>query len=177
MDDLLDDPSNPNADKPPPPFGTNFNPHHVPTPPDLSNNPNTVDPVQSWVAQHQARDEHGRFVKFEHLNDSYPTTHNEPDVYHAQSCQAVPSSQTIPNQQSQPSSVLPPIIEINQNTKPTDKEDPPLFGFFLTNPVTYLKKFLTKLLKRQMIGINGLRKMKKKKNCCSRKISINCKKM
>ena len=48
---------------------------------------------------------------------------------------------------------LPPIIEINQNTKPTDKKDPPLFGFFLTNPVTYLKAFLSKLLKRQMITL------------------------
>ncbi len=28
-----------------------------------------------------------------------------------------------------------------------------LFGFFLTNPVTYLKKFLSKLLKRQMITL------------------------
>ncbi len=156
----------------PPPFGSGFSPHsnpvdpnnpyqsqplqqpipQPPTPPvpNLPNTPNTPlssealakedenpDALKhehySEAAQNKPRDEHGHFI---HTND--PQT---------------PPTSPNPSAPSNPTSFLPPIIEINQNTKPTEKEDPPLFGFFLTNPVTYLKKFLTKLLKRQMITL------------------------
>ncbi len=56
-------------------------------------------------------------------------------------------------QNTNPSSILPPIIEVNQNTQPSSKKDPPLFGFFLINPVTYLKAFLSRLVKKQAITI------------------------
>lgn len=164
MDNLPSDPSNPNNNNPPPPFGSGFTPHTnpidpnnpyasqpqpnpVPPPPQTPplNTPNTPENPDalkhehySEAAQNKPRDEHGHFV---HTNAD-PQTPNQSE----QTPPTTPSPQTN-------HSVLPPLVEINQNTKPTDKEDPPLFGFFLTNPVTYLKKFLTKLLKRQMITL------------------------
>lgn len=153
MDNLPNDPKNPN-NNPPPPFGTQFNPHTNPvdpnnpyqsspqppqnTNPSLSNSPNTPnlpnynpDALKhehySEAAQHKPRDEHGHFIHTGHSDTiTTPTPPNIPN----------------PPQPSTPSSILPPIIEINQNTKPSDKKDPPLFGFFITNPVTYLKIFL-----------------------------------
>lgn len=163
------DPSNPNNgnnNNPPPPFGSGFTPHTNPInptnpyasqpqpnpvppppqtlPPNLPNIPENPDALKhehySEAAQNKPRDEHGHFV------------HTNPDPQTPiQSGQTPPTPQTAPNAPNP--SFLPPLIEINQNTKPTEKEDPPLFGFFLTNPVTYLKKFLTKLLKRQMITL------------------------
>lgn len=151
----------------PPPFGSNFNPHANPIDPNnpyssqpqtpVSETPNTPNPpdvptpaekgqaplnhpqhsVHSEVAEHRPRDAHGHFLPYEHPTNPNPT---------------LQQGQTPPNPPPSPG-WLPPIIEINQNTKPTDKKDPPLFGFFLTNPVTYLKAFLSKLLKRQMITL------------------------
>lgn len=143
MDNLPNNPPDQNNNSTPPPFGSNFNPHSSPVDP---NNPYAPTPqplqgpphesIHSEVAQHRPRDAHGHFLPYEHPN--LPQT--------------PPAPQTAPTPPN-PSSFLPPIIEINQNTKPSDKKDPPLFGFFLTNPVTYLKIFLNKLLKRQMITL------------------------
>lgn len=175
MDNLPKDPSNPNNgnnNNPPPPFGSGFTPHanpvdpnnpyqtqpqpnpvpppaqipslstpNPPNTPDVPENPDTLKHEHySKAAQNKPRDEHGHFI---HTNPDPQTTNQS-----GQTPPTTPTSQTAPNP-----SFLPPLIEINQNTKPTEKEDPPLFGFFLTNPVTYLKKFLSKLLKRQMITL------------------------
>ncbi len=147
MDNLPKDPpddNNPTL----PPFGANFDPHsnpvdpsnpyqqtQTPVPNPLNNNPEEAKHEHySEAAQNKPRDEHGHFLPSDHPNNP-------------------PNSPNTPNLPNNPSSILPPIIEINQNTKPTDKKDPPLFGFFLTNPVTYLKAFLSRLIKRQAITI------------------------
>ncbi len=150
------------------PYQTQPQPNPVPPPPQASplNTPNTSQTLSgvegpempdalkhehySEAAQNKPRDEHGHFIPSEHPINP-PTTPASPA-----SPQGEPAggpNPSLPNEASAKSGFLPPIIEINQNTKPTEKEDPPLFGFFLTNPVTYLKKFLTKLLKRQMITL------------------------
>lgn len=155
MDNLPKDP--PKDNKTPPSFGANFNPHSNPVDPnnpyqsspqppqnanpslpDSPNLPNhNSDEIKhehySEVAQHKPRDAHGHFIPSDH--PTYPQPYSNP-----------PHS-------SNPSSILPPIIEVNQNTEPSSKKDPPLFGFFLTNPVTYLKAFLNRLIKRQAITI------------------------
>ena len=172
MDNLLKDPSNQNSNNNPPPFGSGFNPHtnppdpnnpyqtqpqaspvpsspqtppsNIPIPlntPNIPDLPESTDALKhehySEAAQNKPRDEHGHFI------------HTNPDPQ-----TPIQSGQTPPTSPITPApSFLPPLVEINRNTKPTEKEDPPLFGFFLTNPVTYLKKFLTKLLKRQMITL------------------------
>lgn len=116
MDNLPKDPPSPQSPQ---------IPQTPPIPPD-----NIVDPVQSWIAQHEQRDATGKFVK---------------------------SSQTPPNPSSPsvalPKEGLPPIIEVNQNSEPTYKKDPPAFGFFITNPITYFKAFLNRLIKRQAITV------------------------
>ncbi len=159
MDNLPKDPLNEN--KNPPSFGSDFNPHSNPIDPNnpyqsspqppqnanpyLTNSPNLPNnnPEEikhehySEVAQHKLRDEHGHFMHTE--NSDTLITPTTPDI---------PNPSAPPN-----SSFLPPIIEVNQNTQPSSKKDPPLFGFFLTNPVTYLKAFLSRLIKRQAITI------------------------
>lgn len=152
MDNLSKDPPDSGNNNPnPPPFGSSFNPHTNPVDP---NNPyqqlqnpvsdpsiNNPDEIKhehySEVAQHKPRDEHGHFVPSERETASIS--------------QNPPNTPNLPNNPNP--SFLPPIIEINQNTKPSEKKDPPLFGFFLTNPVTYLKAFLSRLIKRQAITI------------------------
>lgn len=159
---LPNDPSNPNNNNnsTPPAFGSNFNPHTnpidpnnpysqttptAPTSPNIPNSPESPDPVKhehySEAAHHKIRDEHGRFI---HTSET-------------QTSPTAPTSQTtpIPSQPSNPSnpSFLPPLIEVNQNNEPSKKSDPPLFGFFITNPITYLKKFLNKLIKNQSVNI------------------------
>ncbi len=112
--------------------------------PDYPQYPVSENLVHSAVASHQKRDEHGRFIP-EHEEKVEQTT---PPPVPA----SPPGEPNTPN--PAPSGAgLPPIIEINQNTQPSSKKDPPLFGFFLTNPVTYLRAFLNKLLKRQMITL------------------------
>ena len=175
-------PNNGNNNNPPPPFGSGFAPHTnpidpnnpyqaqppqqpIPQPPTTPTPPNTPNIPElpenpdalkhehySEAAQNKPRDEHGHFKS---NSSQAPLIHTNPDpqipIQSGQTPPTAPTSQTTPNTPN--SSFLPPIIEINQNTKPTEKEDPPLFGFFLTNPVTYLKKFLSRLLKRQMITL------------------------
>lgn len=161
MDDNLpkDPPNSGNGNGTPPPFGSSFDPHtnpvdpnnpyqsqppQNPVPPNPPNLPNqeaedkVIDPHQSEVAKHQARGPDGKFVSSEHTINPHPKSSSEPA-----------SSLSAPSN----SSFLPPIIEVNQNTQPSSKKDPPLFGFFLTNPVTYLKIFLNKLIKRQAVTI------------------------
>lgn len=103
------------------------NPSIPPTPPN-----NTVDPVQSWVAQHEQRDASGKFVSSDHLTNG-------------QSSQTTPNS---PNTQN-----IPSPVSFTQNNKYSEKNDPPLVAVSVTNPVTYLKLFLKRLLKNEGIDI------------------------
>lgn len=150
MDNLPKDP--PNDNNPPPPFGTNFNPHTNPVDP---NNPYASQPPQnpvpedgikhanySEVAQHKLRDEHGRFIP-DHDNQ------NPPPISQI----TTPPSPSNPSPSSNPPTPLP--ITISENTKYSGKIDPPLFNIFVifTNPVTYLKNFLSRFLKNQDIDL------------------------
>lgn len=155
MDNLPKDPyaSQPQPNPvPPPPQTPSLN---IPNPPNTPDLPESTDSLKhehySEVAQNKPRDEHGHFIPSEHPINP-PTSSKILSEAEGQTAPNTPNP-SLPNESSAKSGFLPPIIEINQNTKPTEKEDPPLFGFFLTNPVTYLKKFLTKLLKRQMITL------------------------
>lgn len=108
------------------------NPSSSPNIPNLPNNgSNTVDPVQSWVAQHEQRDASGKFVKSDHLTTGQPHTPSAP-----------------PNQSN-----LPPLIQTNSGSSNRDaKSDyPPLFQ--IANPVTYLKIFWNKVMKNEGIKI------------------------
>lgn len=99
----------------------------IPNPPDN----NTVDPVQSWVAQHEQRDASGRFAPTEHLKN--------------------------PNQNPNPAPAyagLSSPIQVTQDNKYSEKNDPPLVDVKVTNPVTYLKKWLARLLKNEGIDIH-----------------------
>lgn len=147
MDNLPKDPPDSGNNNPtPPPFGSSFNPYSSQPPqtsvPEAPNTPNSPDvpehphSVHSEVAEHRPRDAHGHFLPYEHPTSPHPDS----------------SPQTPLNPPPSPS-WLPPIIEVNQNTEPSSKKDPPLFGFFLTNPVTYFKAFLNRLIKRQAITI------------------------
>ena len=95
--------------------------------------PTTVDPVQSWVAQHEQRDSSGRFVSTEHLKN--------PD-------QSSPNSPNTPNHSNFP---LP--VQVTQNNKYSEKADPPLVAVSVTNPITYLKLFIKRLLRNEGIII------------------------
>lgn len=140
MDDNL-----PNQNDPPPPFGTHFDPHSnsqdpnnpyqtqpppVPEPPSPPSIPNSS--VHSEVAQHRPRDAHGHFLPYEHPTDS------EPQVIH--------NSQTTPNS--------PPPISLTENTKYSERNDPPMLDVKVTNPVTYFKKWVYKFFKNQDIDLH-----------------------
>lgn len=100
-----------------------------PSPPPVPlNGNNTVDPVQSWVAQHEQRDASGRFVSTEHLKNPDPNTPNSPNN---------------PN--------LPLPIQVTQNNKYSEKNDPPLVSVSVTNPITYLKLFIKRLFRNEGI--------------------------
>lgn len=119
----------------PPPFGSNFDPHI-----------NPVTPPQNTFYEHHPAPE---VIK---SSTEDPVFHiNLPPGYkphHTKSIEEQPAPNPTPEKTN-----LPPIIEINHNIEPTFKKDPPAFGFFITNPVTYLKAFLKKLIKRQAITI------------------------
>lgn len=135
-DDLpnQNNPSNPGGVNPP--QAPASNPLNTPNSPAVSpNDSNTVDPVQSWVAQHEQRDSSGKFVKSDHLTNG----------------QSLPTSQTSPNPSN--SSSLPPPVSFTENTKYSEKNDPPLVDLKVTNPVTYFKKWVYKFLKNQDIDI------------------------
>lgn len=148
MDNLPGDPSNKDSTHPPP-FGSNFDPHTNPPDPNnpyahlnqsSSHNNEVKDILQSEHAKHQKRDTQGKFVKSDYLNDS---------SNNASSHLTSDSSNLPPH----PQSMIPPIIEVNHNVDPSEKTDPPLINFSLTNPVTYFKLFLKRLIKRQAITI------------------------
>lgn len=138
--DQRNNPSNPGGVTPPqtPVSEVSNTPNTAQLPP---NGNNTVDPVQSWVAQHQKRDENGQFVKSEHLTNDQPpqATSNNP---------ATPSTNGNNN--------ILPGINITENTKYSEKKDPPLVNanISVTNPVTYFKKWVTKFFKNQDIDIH-----------------------
>lgn len=130
---------------PPNPWDTPQTPIPEPSdtlnPPNIPNSTNNIDPVQSWVAQHEARDAHGHFVKSDHLTNG--SSYNS---------QTTPIPQTPPNPSS--SSNLPPPISITENTKYSEKHDPPMVNLQVTNPVTYFKKWVTKFFKNQDIDLH-----------------------
>lgn len=109
----------------------------VPNPPNSPDIPNSnVDPVQSWVAQHEARDTTGKFVKSEHLTNG----------------QSPPISQNSPNPVN--SSSLPLPVSFTENNKYSEKNDPPMVDLKVTNPVTYFKKWVYKFFKNQDIDLH-----------------------
>ena len=132
MDNLPKDPPDQN-NNPPNPEGVTLPQTPVSEPPNPSNN--TVDPVQSWVAQHEARDSSGKFVKSDHLTNGQ-TTHSPNH--------SAPSSP----------STLPSPIQVTQNNKYSERNDPPMVDLKVTNPVTYLKKWVTKFFKNQDIDLH-----------------------
>lgn len=103
--------------------------------PQLSSQPDPIIEAHRETAQHQHRDEHGRFV---HEGNGENPSPNHPPY----------TSQPTPNYSS------PPPITITQNNKYSEKADPPMVAVQVTNPVTYLKKWITKLLKNQDIDIH-----------------------
>lgn len=166
MDNLPKDPPDDNGNNnssAPPPFGTHFNPHSNPvdpnnpyaTPPqppppptpsttpippqNPQSDPNHLNPsIHSEIAQHRPRDAQGHFLPYEH-----PGKPNNPDS----------NSQTPSNISS--SSSLPSPITITENTKYSEKKDPPLINanISLTNPVTYFKNWVGRFLKNQDIDL------------------------
>lgn len=161
MDNLPKDPPDDNGNNPTPPsFGSSFNPHTNPVDP---NNPYSSQPLPnsvsstpnypndnpeeikhanySEVAQSKPRDEHGRFIPDDDNQNPTPPT-----------SQPAPTS---PNPSSAPNPSTPLPITITENTKYSEKKDPPLFNIsvIFTNPITYFKKWLDKFLKNQDIDL------------------------
>lgn len=132
-DDLPNQNSSNPWDKPQPSFPAVSNTSNPPQ--SLPNDNNTVDPVQSWVAQHEQRDASGKFVKSERLINGQPQ-----------------SGPTSPNAQNAPN--LPSPVSFTQNNKYSEKNDPPMVDLKVTNPVTYFKKWVTKFFKNQDIDIH-----------------------
>lgn len=123
MSDDLPNQNNPNPWSPPP----------VPNP-----EPPRPDPIiqaHSETAKHEQRDEHGRFAHENNSGDSNP--------------QPVPNPPNLPNT----SNSYPSPVSFTQNNKYSEKNDPPLVAVSVTNPVTYLKLFLKRLLKNEGIDI------------------------
>lgn len=131
--------------KPPPPFGPDFNPHTNPPdhnnpyaapPPAPTPNPQTtINPTTHKPYHHPPNWHHPTDEEKQHLSE---LAKQKPRDEH--------------NHWIKTSNV-PAIAEVNVNTQASDRADPPLFGFFLTNPVTYFKLFLKRLLKRQAITL------------------------
>lgn len=129
MSDDLPDQNNPNLGE--------TNPSTSSSPPNPSNN--NVDPVQSWVAQHEQRDSSGRFAKTDHLtNPDSIGTNGQPS----------PNSPNTPNHPN-----IPLPVSFTQNNKYSEKNDPPLVSVSVTNPITYLKLFIKRLLRNEGITI------------------------
>lgn len=117
------------------PTQNNLNPWEIPQVPPLEpSHPDPIIEAHRQTAEHQQRDSHGRFVhegNGENLNPNPP-----------------------PQPSSSNSSSTPLPIQITQNNKYSEKNDPPLVALSVTNPVTYLKKWLGKLLKNEGIDIH-----------------------
>ena len=114
------------------PTQNNSNPWETPQASSLEpSHPDPIIEAHKQTAQHQPRDEHGRFIN--ESNGENPNTNSPPN--------ASPSN-------------LPSPIQITQNNKYSEKNDPPLVALSVTNPVTYLKKWLGRLLKNEDIDIH-----------------------
>lgn len=100
------------------------------TPPNPSYPPDPIIEAHRQTAEHQHRDEHGRFI---HDGDGQPSP-NHP---------ASPAGG--PN--------IPLPVSFTQNTKYSEKNDPPLVSVSVTNPITYLKLFLKRILNNEGIVI------------------------
>ncbi len=112
---------------------------NTPNSPNIPNPPNTtIDPVQSWVAQHEQRDTTGKFIKSDHVANDQPSHNN-----------SNPSTPSNPSN----SLNLPPLIQTNTGTsdKNSKGDYPPLFQ--IANPVTYLKIFWNKVMKNEGVKI------------------------
>ena len=118
---------------------TNFMDNLPNDPPDQNNsspwgNPSTPEPspsdpiiqAHSETAKHEPRDEHGRFTS-ENPSPNPPNTQNHPN--------------------------FPLPVSFTQNTKYSERNDPPLVSVSVTNPITYLKLFLKRLLRNEGITI------------------------
>lgn len=126
----------------PPPFGSNFNsntnppdPNNPYAPPQLAPISDHTRQVHTEQAKHKPRDAYGRFLP-EHPPQ---TTPNPPTT---------PTPQTIP---SPPTPSAPPIQVTHQSTHAAS--DPPLVDLKVTNPITYLKRWLTRILRNEGITI------------------------
>lgn len=98
----------------------------TPTNPPQSNTPDPENLIHSEVAKRQERDEHGRFIKQDDKdNEKQP---NEPIVQ------------------------APPLIHASE-AKEYKKDDPPLINLQVTNPITYFKLWLKRLLKNEGIDL------------------------
>lgn len=115
------------------PYQTPNYPNHPQTspsyPPELPQNPDPIIEAHRETAEHQPRDPHGRFIP-EHPDQTSPNPPNTPNH---------------PN--------IPLPISFTQNTKYSEKNDPPLVSVSVTNPITYLKLFIKRLLKNEGITI------------------------
>lgn len=173
---------NSNNNPTPQPFGSDFNPHTNPIdpnnpyqtqpdpipPPPQTPPPNTPNPPKiskilseaegpdalkhehySEAAQEKPRDEHGRFKSESSQASLIP---ERPDQNPLPISQITPTPPN-PSPSSNPPTPLP--ITISENTKYSAKIDPPLFNIsvIFTNPVTYLKNFLSRFLKNQDIDL------------------------
>lgn len=96
----------------------------TPSNPPQSNTPDPENLVHSEVAKRQERDEHGRFIKQDDKDEE-----KQPDE---------PIVQT------------PPLIHASE-AKEYKKDDPPLINLQVTNPITYFKLWLKRLLKNEGI--------------------------
>lgn len=116
----------------------------VPNPPlpsDPPTSPDLIDPAQSELAHRQLRDEHGRFIP----SDQLKTEDNIPNP---------------PNLPNNPDPSLPNPIQITHTDKYSENNDPPLVAVSVTNPVTYLKKWIKKLLANEGVNIGFKLKIK-----------------
>ncbi|TSC88227.1 MAG: Uncharacterized protein G01um10147_132 [Microgenomates group bacterium Gr01-1014_7] len=131
---------------------------YAPQPPLPPNHPDFLtDPAQSEVAKHQKRDEHGRFIPDQPNpnQNPIPPSPQPPPAQTAPNPSVPPNPSNPPNSsaKSDSSSSMPPPISITENTKYSEKKDPPMLNIFFTNPVTYFRKWVDKLIKNQDIDL------------------------
>lgn len=91
--------------------------------------PDPIIEAHRETAEHQHRDEHGRFI---HDGDGQPPPNS-------------PNPPTHPN--------IPLPVSFSENNKYSSKNDPPLVSVSVTNPITYLKLFLKRILNNEGIVI------------------------
>lgn len=94
--------------------------------PNSSNSPDPVIEAHRETAEHQPRDPHGRFIP-EHPDQTSPNPPNHSNI--------------------------PLPVSFTQNNKYSERNDPPLVSVSVTNPITYLKLFIKRLLRNEGITI------------------------